>query len=112
MGGNVEIYRQYFVSSLPVTIPANESQMKEISKNIDYKCNTWNKTQNFTILADISAKKGNFVAKEGYLVWYSAQVVLFLTCNHVQCINATNLFNYHSPSIFSCSLVLSLFIII
>ena len=50
------------------------------------------------------------MAKVGYPVWYSAQVVLFLTCNHVQCINATNLFNYYSPSIFSCSLVLSLFI--
>ena len=46
----------------------------------------------------------------GYPVWYSAQVVLFLTCNHVQCINATDLSNYYSPSIFSCSLVLSLFI--
>ena len=50
------------------------------------------------------------MAKVGYPVWYSAQVVLFLTCNHVQYINATNLFNYYSPSIFSCFLVLSLFI--
>ena len=50
------------------------------------------------------------MAKVGHPVWYSEQVVLFLTCNHVKCINATNLFNYYSPSIFSCSLVLSLFI--
>ena len=91
------------VSGLLDTKLANESRMKEKSENfgqyrryiadilviyqyigqyIIYKCNAWNKTQNFTILANISvdiddispilAKKGNFVAKVGYPVWYSA----------------------------------------
>ena len=62
------------------TISTKESRMKEISKNIaqyqqyivdiliiyryighniGYKCSTWNKTQNFTILANISADIDN-----------------------------------------------------
>ena len=84
-----DILSIFRVSGLPDTISANESRMKKKSENIShyrqyivdilaiyryighnigYKCSAWNKTQNFTILADISAKKGNFMAKVGYPV--------------------------------------------
>ena len=99
------IYRRYFrCRSLSDKISTNKSRIKEKSKNIDqyqryvtdisinnqyighnidYKYSAWNKTQNFTILANISfdiGQKRKFCGKSGVfgMVFCTSSTILNL----------------------------------